>query len=88
MHLFGAIRPTNRKFTSPSPSILSSDGLAGADVSRSVSTAIGITPVFSKPRASSSRRLYSESPSASVAASTSEASSSRPRAASRNSAGS
>ena len=51
---------------------------AARSVSRSVSTAIGITPVAAKPSASSSRRLYSESPSARSTRPASVASSWRP----------
>ena len=65
IRLFGTMRPTNRKFVRPSRSIFSSAGCGGASVMRAVSTAIGITPVLENPISTSSRRLYSESPSAS-----------------------
>ena len=57
-------------------------------VIREVSTAIGKTPVRSKPSASSSFRLYSESPRARSTRPARVASSSRPSAARRKSAGS
>ncbi len=60
-----------------------SAGRGGACVMRSRSTAIGITPVGAKPRASSSCRLKSESPSARSTWPTSVASSWRPSVASR-----
>ena len=68
--------------------MVSSAGRLGAFVIRSVSIAIGITPVSRKPIASSSRRLYSESPSARSVRPARVASSARPTDARRNSAGS
>ncbi len=65
MRLFGAMRPTNRKFVQSSVSARSSAGRRGARVSRSTSTASGRTPVGEKPSDSSSRRLNSDTPSAS-----------------------
>ena len=44
------MRPTNRMLIRPSPRILSSAGRRGACVSRSVSTAIGSTPVRGEPQ--------------------------------------
>ena len=57
IRLFGTMRPTNRKFVSPSSRIFESAGCGGAFVMRSRFSAMGKTPVERKPSVSSSRRL-------------------------------